>query len=346
MSSGMCVWRPQAAEEVGEAADVLCQAIKAPNATVTYLQASTTVQYQSGTLAFLSCPLGKVASGSATSTCRNGVWYPQIGVCENMFPDSDVRCASVTSVANGQVAYLQRSLFDQNVAGTVAVLICGLGYKASGPTTAKCTTVGTWENLGTCERWDKMAQITCPDIIAANGKQCTVVHDLLRPRKAGTASVLICNFGFTRVSTPIVTCMPNGQWSSDIGKCEYAFSTKQCSALSVADGIVIHDVLRPRFQGTAAILFCKTGFLSSGNTIVFCQPNGQWSAKLGECIPNTMSDECPPLTAVNGIIAYDLFRPRQVCTAATLICNAGFVTNGIHSVTCRSDGTWNGMNNE
>lgn len=79
--------------------------------------------------------------------------------------------------------------------------------------------------------------------------------------------------------------------------------------LTTQMGILYWSLLNDnQLTGTAAILFCKTGFLSSGNTIVFCQPNGQWSAKLGECIPNTMSDECPPLTAVNGIIAYDLFR--------------------------------------
>uniref|UniRef100_A0A914REC8 Sushi domain-containing protein n=1 Tax=Parascaris equorum TaxID=6256 RepID=A0A914REC8_PAREQ len=224
-----------------EVADIPCQAITAPDTTITYLQ------YQSGTLAFLSCPPGMVGSGSATSTCRYGVWYPQIGRCETMFPDSNVRCASITSVANGQVAYLQRSLFHQNIAGTVVVLMCGLGYKPSGPSVAKCTIDGTWENLGSCERWDKVAEIVCPDIIAANG---TVVHDLLRPRRAETASVLICHFGFAHVGTSIVTCMPNGQWSSDVGKCEYALSTKQCSELSVAGGIVIHDFFRPRFQGS------------------------------------------------------------------------------------------------
>ncbi|VDM40455.1 unnamed protein product [Toxocara canis] len=302
-------------------------------------QPSTTTTYRSGTIAFLNCPLGWIPSGIAASTCHNGVWNPQMAVCKSLFPDAGVKCSAIASVANGQVVYIQSSPFVQNAAGTIAILICNWGYTVSGTTAVKCTSSGAWESLGTCESLEKVAQITCPNIIVVNGKSALTYL----PRKVGTTSLLICNFGFVPVGASLVTCMSNGRWSADIGKCQYAFSvlrpsSVQCPVLSVASGSVGYDLLRPRSEGTAAVLFCNIGFLPNGNTIAVCQHNGQWSATLGKCNSVLSStDVCPPLTAAtNGFIAYDVFRPRQIGTMAILICNAGFIVRGTISVTCTS----------
>ncbi|VDM42977.1 unnamed protein product [Toxocara canis] len=49
---------------------------------------------------------------------------------------------------------------------------------------------------------------------------------------------------------------------------------------------------------------------------------------------------CPDITAPNGKIIYDPFRPRAVGTLAILLCDIGYVPNGIILTSCGSNGQW------
>ncbi|KHN76651.1 CUB and sushi domain-containing protein 3 [Toxocara canis] len=106
-------------------------------------------------------------------------------------------------------------------------------------------------------------------------------------------------------------------------------------------GKIIYDPFRPRAVGTLAILLCDIGYVPNGIILTSCGSNGQWSKRLDECKSQFPSGPvCPALTGHNGIIYYDLLKPRERGTWAWLFCSLGHIVNGSAITFCDNNGQW------
>ncbi|EFO16928.2 hypothetical protein LOAG_11575 [Loa loa] len=59
--------------------------------------------------------------------------------------------------------------------------------------------------------------------------------------------------------------------------------------------------------GTMALMSCKFGYISSFPFLVFCQSNGKWNDKLGDCI--LIAKACEPHDTESGVI----YMPVSIC---------------------------------
>ncbi|VDM39534.1 unnamed protein product [Toxocara canis] len=117
---------------------------------INYNEVPTVGSYPAGTVAKLQCNLGFTASGSSISVCRDGVWNPQLGVCQagvGSFsgPGS---CTSLSVPRNGKIFYIQAGAQSTNELGTTAILTCDAGFVAVGQTTLTCTASGWMPQSG------------------------------------------------------------------------------------------------------------------------------------------------------------------------------------------------------
>ncbi|EJW86669.1 hypothetical protein WUBG_02421 [Wuchereria bancrofti] len=91
--------------------------------------------------------------------------------------------------------------------------------------------------------------------------------------------------------------------------------------------------------GTAALMSCKFGYVSSFPFLVFCQSSGKWNDKLGEC--TLTSKTCKPQnTAYNVVYIPPETSDRYPSgTFAILHCSVGQVAIGPLSAVCLN-GNW------
>ncbi|VIO98075.1 T-cell receptor beta chain ANA 11, putative [Brugia malayi] len=91
--------------------------------------------------------------------------------------------------------------------------------------------------------------------------------------------------------------------------------------------------------GTAALMSCKFGYVSSFPFLVFCQSNGKWNDKLGEC--TLTSKACKPQNTAYNVV----YMPPETSdrypsgTFAILHCSVGQVPIGPLSAVCLN-GNW------
>uniref|UniRef100_A0A0N5AH21 Sushi domain-containing protein n=1 Tax=Syphacia muris TaxID=451379 RepID=A0A0N5AH21_9BILA len=328
--------------------------------TCSVLNSSLETQYASGTTAILGCHLGFVVSGASSSRCNDGVWTPAIGTCRSIYSNNSgsvKTCYEYPAIANGQIVYLHNLLNIAYSVGTIATLVCNAGYYPSGAVTAYCKDTGNWDTLGRCVKIGSTNTFydECSEFKGIQNGH--VSYDLIHPRRVGTIAALICDIGYVPSGTTILRCEETGQWSSTLGVCNYVFGGSvtptlsplptQCPVLTVLNGQVAYDLIRPRSKGTLATLYCNAGYIISGNVVTICGENGQWSPVIGNCNligqnVGSSTSQCPSLVVANGSIMYDLIRPRAVGTSAILSCSLGYLPQGTTIVTCQQNGLWNG----
>uniref|UniRef100_A0A0K0DDU6 Sushi domain protein n=1 Tax=Angiostrongylus cantonensis TaxID=6313 RepID=A0A0K0DDU6_ANGCA len=104
---------------------------------------------QSGTVALLSCNLGFVPVGSTTSTCRDGIWMPALGIC-TAEGASTLSCPAMLPALGGTISYSSGSTLGPFESGTMAILRCNKGLP-TGTSVSTCLN-GQWSppTLGTC----------------------------------------------------------------------------------------------------------------------------------------------------------------------------------------------------
>ncbi|CCE72112.1 Sushi domain-containing protein [Caenorhabditis elegans] len=329
----------------------VCAAIANPaNGNLLYMQSNPTVQYSSGTSAYLMCNLGYSLSGSVSTLCSNGVWSPSIGQCTNALAlgQTTGNCEAIPTRINGTITY---SSFGTYTSGTIATLACNLMNTVSGSSTSTCLS-GVWNpTIGNCVSSGGTGGTgtTCPNPTVING-QITYnqgnTFDITRP--SGTAATLTCNSGYTISGSSQSTCT-NGAFSPTLGTCNFGSSTggagTTCPNPTVVNGQVTYnqgntfDITRP--SGTVATLTCNSGYTISGSSQSTCT-NGAFSPTLGTCNFGSSTGgtgtTCPNPTVVNGQITYsqgntfDITRPAG--TTATLTCSSGYTVSGTSVSTC------------
>ncbi|CAI2309327.1 unnamed protein product [Caenorhabditis sp. 36 PRJEB53466] len=320
------------------------------NGNLLYIQSNPSVEYSSGSSAYLMCNIGYSLSGSVSSMCSNGVWSPSIGQCTNALSlgETTGSCAAIAARTNGTITY---SSIGSYPSGTVATLTCNLLNTVSGSSTSTCLTNVWSPTLGTCVySSSSSSQSSCANPTVLNG-QLTYsqgnTYDITRPYL--TTATLSCNSGYTLSGTSTSTCT-GGSFTPTLGTCNYGSSTgttgstASCINPTVLNGQITYsqgstyDITRPYL--TTATLTCNSGYTLSGTSTSTCT-GGSFAPTLGTCNLGTSSGStstCLSLTVLSGQVTYsqgstyDVTRPYL--TTATLTCNSGYTLSGSSTSTC------------
>ncbi|KAK0422203.1 hypothetical protein QR680_007428 [Steinernema hermaphroditum] len=323
--------------------------------------------FPEGTNVHLLCNLGFAPMGKPFARCENGQWT-NIGQCKSI---SNVRCAPLLPVPNGQISYIASGNGPYDY-GAIAQLNCNLGYTVVGVSAVTCepTGWGPFPGLGSCQKHSKDNRSRRQSGLSGSGGQCASVTD-----PNGIVTHLGGNFGSTQQPTgasAIVTChlgysgggsssCRGGTWTPAIPPCTQSNGlgamampgNTDCPMLLVFNGNVTYAPNSNPFaftypQGTSASLQCNPNFTPTGQMQVSCQ-NGMWTPSIGMCnpqgvgavgVPGTGLQQCPELIVPNGMVTYT---PQglihQQGTSANLNCNGGFQLQGTPSTSCQN-GQW------
>lgn len=302
------------------------------------------------TTSIYTCNTNYTLWGTATRTCGStNIWTSSEPACS---------CGSPTGPANGSVSV--------NVNGSTATYTCFEGYTINGlPSRACQAATATWEgNDPTCAQ--------CAALTTKTGQTYA-----LSTNNTVTTAAFTCVSGYTLNGTSKTTCLSNGTWgetqpncvacgiltnptsgivtlSSDGSlttatyKCATGYtlqgvSKRTCgvsgtwdntqpicvcnSPSSPANGNVVAD-------GTTATYTCTIGYTISGPSSRTCQPDSTgWSGANPSCV------QCTELTSVTGG-SYSTYTTGTM-SSAKFSCTSGYSLNGVSTITCGSDGSWN-----
>uniref|UniRef100_A0A9J2PD48 Sushi domain-containing protein n=1 Tax=Ascaris lumbricoides TaxID=6252 RepID=A0A9J2PD48_ASCLU len=351
------------------------------NGHVTYSNGALSGPFPSGTTVTVSCNPGYTTSGTVTATCINGQFSPStLGQCVQGGIGgigTSAQCFGLAPPFNGQISYSQQSSASTYPSGTIATLICNLGFTVSGGSTASTCINGQWNpsTLGTCQTGiggssggtSTAGQCLFALPSVSNGNIQYSGGNSVGPFHSGTSATLICNFGFTPTGSTTSFCS-NGIWQpSSLGSCrtnginEHNFggSNVQCPAIfPVLEGQLSYSELSRNgmyHQGTVVALTCNAGYSVSGLSTATCIGGG-WTPfpGIGYCkqaevprSPFTVTGNvltfCPAqMPPFNGNINYNEVSSVgsfPTGTVAKLQCNLGFTVSGPSLSACR-DGVW------
>lgn len=210
-----------------------------------------------GTNVQFSCPLGQeFATGKnkiATVCEKGGVWsLDYIPKCQEVY------CGPVPQIDNGF------SIGSTNVTYRgVAMYQCYAGFAfPTGNAIEKisCLSDGRWERTPSC------LASQCPPLPEVAHANVTLLNGNGGGRSYGTIIRFECEPGYERHGLPVLICMSNGTWSSDVPSC----TRKRCFTFpTVSNGFIV-DTTRQYFYGDDARVQCYKGFKLNGTNIIKC----------------------------------------------------------------------------
>uniref|UniRef100_A0A1I7ZLD9 Sushi domain-containing protein n=1 Tax=Steinernema glaseri TaxID=37863 RepID=A0A1I7ZLD9_9BILA len=344
-------------------------------ANLTYSTGPQMPPYNQGTTVTMSCNNGRPVQGQATATCLGGVWSPNVlGTCD-MFPGTSVGgspnpgtnpCYFGIFVVGGTVDYAGGATvapFPQNTQGN---LRCNQGYTLQGPSQSTCQN-GAWTpQIGTCVLngmggtpgvgiGTGTTESHCFTLPTVNGGRINYFPDSMNGRYSeGTTASLVCDAGWTAVSSRTARCNAQGWSDMTVGQCQQMTGgNPSCQFVpsNPQNGrLQVHAVnpQPPYPHLTAATVLCNPGFFPSNPTAtsLSCQ-NGQWiPSQISQCISSgsTLGSQCfggLPLV-VGGRIQYSngaTVGPFPIGTSAQLLCDQPGMLRGIQSSQC-ANGVW------
>ena len=236
-----------------------------------------------------------------------------------MFVVLGINCASLPSIANGQVTSSNGNLYP-----STATYVCDDGYQLSGSLTRTCDEYGAWSGSApVCEG------IVCQPLSLGNG---TVSMSGSQYPLTATFS---CNSGYSLVGASSVDCRPDGYWTGSVPECQ-AIS---CASLgSVTHGSVV--ATNGGSYPSTATYSCEDGYeLSGGQSTRVCSPtDGSWSDSAPSCVGVTCASLVGSLT--NGQVSTS--NGGLYPSTATYTCSSGYELIGDITRSCQTNGAWAG----
>lgn len=208
-----------------------------------------------GTNVQFTCPIGQeFATGKnkiATVCQKGGVWsLDYIPNCQEVY------CGPVPQIDNGF------SIGSTNVTFRgVAMYQCYAGFAFPTQNAIEkisCLADGRWERTPSC------LASQCPPLPEVQHANVTLLNG--GGRSYGTIIRFECEPGYERHGLPVLICMSNGTWSSDVPTC----TRKRCYEFpSVKNGFIV-DTTRQYSFGDEARVQCYKGFKLNGTNIIKC----------------------------------------------------------------------------
>ncbi|CAH1249098.1 CSMD1 [Branchiostoma lanceolatum] len=148
------------------------------------------------------------------------------------------------------------------------------------------------------------------------------------PNSYGDEVTFTCDPGYKLVGTSSLTCLSDGTWNGRQPTCRVV----QCPTLTPP---VNGNMRGSRSYQEVMYFSCDRGYNLVGARSTKCQTDGTWSGSVPTCQAVRCTMLTPPANgAMTGSNSY-----RDV---ATFTCDPGYKLVGTSSLTCFSDGTWNG----
>ncbi|XP_038044292.1 sushi domain-containing protein 2-like [Patiria miniata] len=135
-----------------------------------------------------------------------------------------------------------------------------------------------------------------------------------------------CDDGFTLTGSSKLTCLEDGQWSSDLPVCAV-----DCGYPGdVENGLLSGSVY---LVNATVDVACDDGFTLTGSSKLTCLEDGQWSSDLPVC-----AVDCGyPGDVENGLLSGYVYLVNATVDVA---CDDGFTLTGSSKLTCLEDGQW------
>ncbi|WAQ98147.1 SVEP1-like protein [Mya arenaria] len=309
---------------------------------------------ENGSVLEYSCIEGYTLSGMTVRTCSDSGdgWSDSSPSC--------IKCGDLASPDSGNV------LLSTNGTVTHVQYFCDVGYSASGVSESRCLEDGTWElsDPPTCVPCDPLEDMVNGSVsYTTNGTE--------------TALTIECELGHTLSDNAIVSCQPDGTWTTGLPQCVY------CSSLNDPKN-GFSDSFNEDNQAKVSFS-CDSGYTLIGQSTITCRPDGTWSDDAPSCECEVFSSPqngnltistdgtkasytcgegftltgdttidcitaittpdytppsctlCDPLSTTAAIA----LASDETVTSATFSCEVGATLVGASIATCRSDGTWN-----
>ncbi|XP_052791551.1 LOW QUALITY PROTEIN: uncharacterized protein LOC128225682 [Mya arenaria] len=291
-------------------------------------------------------------------SCIEG--YTLSGMTWSDSSPSCIKCGDLASPDSGNV------LLSTNGTVTHVQYFCDVGYSASGVSESRCLEDGTWElsDPPTCVPCEPLEDMVNGSVsYTTNGTE--------------TALTIECELGHTLSDNAIVSCQPDGTWTTGLPQCVY------CSSLNDPKN-GFSDSFNEDNQAKVSFS-CDSGYTLIGQSTITCRPDGTWSDDSPSCECEVFSSPrngnltistdgtkasytcgegftltgdttidcitaittpdytppsctlCDPLSTTAAIA----LASDETVTSATFSCEVGATLVGASIATCRSDGTWN-----
>ncbi|KAL4219781.1 scavenger receptor [Mactra antiquata] len=171
-----------------------------------------------------------------------------------------------------------------------------------------------WITEGECQEYN------CGDPTPLNG------YINSTQTKYGSVVEIGCEIGYRLEGNKTVVCELNGSWN-DRPYCQYI----DCQSPVPEDGSANSSSTS---NGTVVEISCNMGYNLSGEAIITCQPNDNWTD-----YPTCDILDCGAPSVDNANVNL----PSNTSTygsVAVINCIEGYLLNGSATVTCLDDGTW------
>lgn len=208
-----------------------------------------------GTKVAFSCPIGQefaTGKNKIETVCqKGGVWsLDYIPKCQEVY------CGPVPQIDNGF------SIGSTNVTFKgVAMYQCYAGFAfPTGNAIEKisCLSDGRWEKTPLC------LASQCPPLPEVQHANVTLLNG--GGRSYGTIIRFECESGYERNGLPVLICMSNGTWSSDVPIC----TKKRCHTFPIVKNGFIVDTARQYSFGDEGRVQCYKGYKLNGTNIIKC----------------------------------------------------------------------------
>ncbi|XP_067944480.1 sushi, von Willebrand factor type A, EGF and pentraxin domain-containing protein 1-like [Watersipora subatra] len=276
---------------------------------------------QSGQTATYQCLPGYTTDDPTYITCQlNGEWS-RAPNCTLSPIVEEISCGAPLTPANAGLASMTGTQFGQT-----ATYQCLPGYTTDDPTYIICQLNGTWSYAPNCSRSQQIVDvISCgtppaPDnvgVVSLTGTQF------------GQTATYQCVPGYTTDDPTYITCQLNGEWSR-APHCTLSPIVEEVDC-GVAPQIESGNVLLA--TGTEARYSCISGYEMTGELVIECQSNKEWST-----LPQCHEVNCGPPPVVDN-------SKRQVSghsynDTVRYECDVGYDMTGDDTIVCQETGYW------
>ena len=283
-----------------------------------------------------SCNEGYVLEGSKIRKCElNRTWSGTEPKCRRVkcsYPFVDFGYVDfgevVEAYAYETVNHEEAQKYDYDA---VVTILCETGFVLKGEPDVKCTADETWRPaLPMCERQ------MCSPLNIENGM---VSHkdDVFYEAIVNIS----CLEGFRLIGNTFVTCQSEGVWQKPLPECVLV----TCPAPVFRNGNV--TVVRSPNKGVGypygiTLKFeCGVGFQMSGDSLVTCQDDGQWSGQVPRC--KTILCSRPHTPSNSNTFVLTPGQRFQYGETIVIGCKDGYELPAPRELQCDHDGTWEGF---
>ncbi|KAI8515762.1 hypothetical protein Bbelb_065750 [Branchiostoma belcheri] len=258
-----------------------------------------------GDVVNFTCEPGYSLISKSSLTClSDGIWDGNPATC------TAVKCHPLSNPFNGFVT-------GSNSYGDVVKFTCEPGYKLVGTSSLTCLSDGTWDGkLPTC------TAVQCPLVSPPTNGFVTGSNSY------GDVVSFTCEPGYKLVGPSSLTCLSDGTWNGKSPTC----TAVQCPLLSPPTNGILTGT---NSYGDVANFTCEPGYKLVGTSSLTCLSDGTWDGTSPTCA----AVQCSPLlNPINGLMSGS----NSYGDVVNFTCEPGYKLVGTSSLTCLSDGTWDG----